>query len=444
MSADPRRATPGVGVIATAAFVVAFVVRLVWILRVQSPFDAVYSDMGGYVARADELLAHRMPPDPRLLTMYPFGTHYLLALEFLVFGREARLAIAIVHALVGAVPAACAPVLMVRLVPRRWAAVLAAALVALWYPQIAFAGFFSSELWFSAFIALHACLAVSAWNRPRRSLGGGVAAALAFVVRPQFMLTWLVAIAGQSLSLVRRRGLWRGARGVAWVVLPLALAVGGSSTRLHRLSGHWGLIAESGINRVWADTDLCKVASSWHPPGGGTLNYWFSPPSKQPCPDSRGVSFTGFIADPVILDKIRRDHLRGVSWARRVWRMGGNVRLLLDRNLPWPESNYRDPWRYALQKWFAIGIRAVILPLCVAGLVLGPRNATMLILAANLVTVVVAAAIFFGEARYHVPYDPFGIVLAIAGGREVVVRVRNLVRRRRFRLTRSVRAIPRP
>lgn len=82
--------------------------------------------------------------------------------------------------------------------------------------------------------------------------------------------------------------------------------------------------------------------------------------------------------------------------------MFGNARLLIDQNLPWPESDYKDPlWRSALQKALAGAFEFVILPLCVLGLVLGVRNATTQILAANFATVVIAAIVFFGEARYQ-------------------------------------------
>ncbi len=417
------------------AYLLAFAVRLVWILRVQSPLDAEYSDMEGYVARAEGLLAHDVPAEPRELTLYPFGTHCLLALEFLVLGRHAGRAIAVAHALVGAIPAACAPVLTVRLLPRRWAAALVGGLVALWYPQVCFAGFFMSEIWFSAAIALHACFAGSDWKRPSAGLVGGSLSAVAFVVRPQFLLTWAIEVAVRTLSLVRRRGGRAAVRVVPWLALPMVVALAASSVRLHRLSGHWGLMAESGLNRVWADTDICRVESQWHAPNGEERDYVFAPPAKQPCRAAGGtVSFTGFIADPDILDGIRRERLRGVSWPRRLSRMFGNARLLIDKNLPWPESNYRDPpWRAALQESFARAFEFVVLPLCVLGLVLGARNRTMMILAANLATVAVAATIFFGEARYHVPYDAFAILLAVVGAHEVCRRGISLVRRQRVR-----------
>ena len=427
------RAPSGVFGIALASFVVAFAVRLYWVLHVQSPLDAEYSDMGGYVARAEGLLARFVPEDPRLLTVYPFGTHGILALEFLTLGRHSGRAIAVAHALVGAVPAACIPFLMVRLVPRRWAAALAGGLVALWYPQVCFTGFFLSEIWFSAAIALHACFVAYDVRRKSGQLCAGVLASIAFFVRPQFLLTWLFEMGGRTLVLLRRRGVLGTVRGVAWLTLPMALTLAACSVRLHALAGHWGIIADNGnINKVWAETDICKLEAHWQTPSGGEFNYWFSPPSKQPCPDSRGVKFTGFIGDAKILDGIRAKRLRGVPWWQRVARMASNVDLLIDRNLPWPESNYRDPpWRGVLQVQFAAALKFVVLPLCALGLLLGPRNATLRILAANLLTAVIAAAIYFGEARYHVPYDPFAIVLAVTGAHEVLGRGLRAARRLR-------------
>ena len=437
MKAIPR-APFGTRGIALAAFLLAFAVRLVWILRVQSPLDAEYSDMGGYVRRAEELLSHFTPDEPRLLTLYPYGTHCILALEFLLFGRHSTQAIAIAHALVGAVPAACAPFLMVRLVPGRWAAALVGLVVALWVPQICFTGFFLSEIWFSAAIALHACFAAYGVRRTGRQLGLGLVSALAFVVRPQFLLTWAIDTGARTLPLLWRRGVIGAVRGVALAALPLVVTIAASAARMHALSGHWGLISESGVNRVWADTDICKLEANWRTPGGGQFGYWFSPPSKQPCGADGTVTFTGFIADSAILDKIRRNHLRGVSAWSRLTRKAHNASLLIDDNLPWPESNYRDPpWRGALQLQFRVLVKFVVLPLCALGLLLGPRNATTLILAANLATVVVAAAVFFGEARYHVPYDPFAIVLAVVGAHEVVRRSARFFRLRRYRRMRS-------
>jgi hypothetical protein len=145
--------------------------------------------------------------------------------------------------------------------------------------------------------------------------------------------------------------------------------------------------------------------------------------------------------DPVILERIRRERLRGVSWRKRLERKLGNIKLLVAGNLPWPESNYRDPpWRGKLQDGFADTLLSGVLPLAALGLALGRRNRTLLIVAANLTTIIVSGAIFFGEARYNIPYAPFALLLAVAGVYELVTRARRFVRRR---LAARRRAAPR-
>ena len=424
------RSPRGITVVAIGVFALAFAVRFAWTLRVLSPLDSVYSDMAGYVDRAQLLLAHKMPAEPKVMSIYPPGTHVLVALEFLVLGRNARTAIAAVHALVGAVAAPCMAALTARLVPHLLAAALVGILVALWPPHVAFCGFFSSEIWFSAAISLHAWLAVREPKRPLGKLAVGLAAATAFVVRPQFLMTWALDLGARGARLALRTGVLRTARALAWLVVPLAVTLVVTSVRFHRLSGHWGLISESSGNRLWADTDVCQITSTWQTPNGETWTYWFSPPSKPAQKPSDKVSFKGFIVDPVILDGIRRERLRGVSWGQRLKRKLGNVELLVAGNLPWPESNYRSPpWRATLQEASANALLFGVLPLAALGLVLGRHNRTMLIVAANLVTVVISAAFFFGEARYNIPYAPFALLLAVVGAYEVQSRVRRVVRR---------------
>jgi hypothetical protein len=104
-----RRSRPLVGdrrYFAAATFFLAFAVRMLWTVRVQSPFTAIYSDMGGYVMRAEHLLAGTTPGEPRILAIWPWGTHAIVALELLLFGKKHVLAIDVLHSLVGAIPAA--------------------------------------------------------------------------------------------------------------------------------------------------------------------------------------------------------------------------------------------------------------------------------------------------------------------------------------------------
>jgi hypothetical protein len=269
-------------------------------------------------------------------------------------------------------------------------------------------------------------------------LGAGFVSAIAFVVRPQFLLTWVIETCGRVFSLVRRRGVGRATRVLLYLALPMAIAATASSLRLRLLSGRWGIISENAeMNRIWADTDICKLTATWRTPTGDVWSYWFNPPSKPPRDERDEVHFDGYIADPDLLRAIRESRLRGVPWTARIARKFSNIDLLFERNLPWPESNYKDPWRLALQQWFAAALRVVVLPLCAVGLVLGRRNRAMLVLAANLATPIVAAAIYFGEARYHVPYDPFALLLAVVGLYELGRRTAGLARRMRLRYARA-------
>jgi hypothetical protein len=128
-----------------AIYLLAFLVRLAWILKVQHPLHAVYSDMAGYVDRAEQLLWGLPSGEPRLLAIYPWGAHVLYAAEFAIVGRHAEIPIAVVHAALGAVPAPCMAILAARILASARAGVVAGVLVAFGYPQVAFAAFFLSE-----------------------------------------------------------------------------------------------------------------------------------------------------------------------------------------------------------------------------------------------------------------------------------------------------------
>jgi hypothetical protein len=413
-----------------AVYALAFFLRFEWLIHVQHPLDAVYSDAGGYVDRADWLLAHHTPADPRILAIYPWGGHALLALQFLVVGRKARVGLAVAAAVVGAIPAPCLAYLSLRIMPSRLVAACVGVLVAAWVPQIAFAGFFLSEIWFSAAIAAHAALTVVPWKRPWGRLGTGAVAAIAFVVRPQFVLTWAADVAAAAFSALRRGGIPRAAWTTVGLALPMILAVGFSAARLHRLAGHWGLISENDeMTRIWAETDICELRSTWTAPNGQRWSYWFSPPSKPVRKPSDVVEFEGFIADPAILRRIRQERLRGVPWTARIARKAHNVALLY-KTLPWPESNYKDrDWRFDLQRGYATALLYVVSPLALVGIFLGRRDRALFIAAANLCTSVLCAALFFGEGRYHVPYDPFALLLAVVACYEIHKRVRAARRR---------------
>ena len=406
--------------IALLTFVAAFVVRLYWTLRVQSPLTAVYSDMGGYVSRAEAMLAGTTPSDPRVLLMWPWGTHFLVAGELKVFGRSNPTGIGIVHAVVGAIVAPCAVLLAARFVRSRLAILVAGLAVALWHPHVVYAGFFSSENWFSSALMLVTLFLVRRFEGRSGSLAAGVCLAVAFAVRPQILMT--LGIVGLVLVVVwlrhpRARPPGGILRFALPILVPLLLTMGASVRRFHALDGHWGLIANNEpAQRLFGETSVGKIEAAWTAPDGSPWTWWVTPSTKQPVKPEDRVFVHGFVFDTKLLGEIRKDRLRGVSTLARLQRMVDNVELLAVRSLPWPEDDFRRfRFRHQLQKGFAIAVLPVLV-LCVAGFFFLERHRFgALLIGAHLLTIVIVAAIYLGEARYRVPYDPLIIVVATLG-----------------------------
>jgi hypothetical protein len=412
--------------VALVVAAVAFAVRAYWVLRVQSPLDAIYSDMFGYVNRAELLLAGETLGEPRLLTLWPWGTHALVAAEFALFGRHAATAIGICHAAVAAVIAPCAAAITQRLVRHKHAALTAGLATALWHPHIVYTGFFSSELWFCSAMMLATICFIRHGEGRSGALGAGLFLAIAFVVRPQILLTaLLVGLAVAAAHLLRAPLLPNRRFASLSLLVPICIAIAVSSTRYYYLSGDIGLIAANGpVMRLFADTDIARIESSWTNQNG-EWRWAFAPPSKEtPTAAAQVATFNGYVADPEILDRIRRDHLRGVSIGSRLVRMANNIALLAIGNDLWPESNYKQPlWRNHLRQWFSLAVLGA-LGLAAAGLWYCRRGGlAAILLAAHVATILFVAARYFGEARYRVPYDPIFLVLATLGAWNIAARL---------------------
>ncbi|MBX3190542.1 MAG: hypothetical protein KF819_26310 [Labilithrix sp.] len=421
--------------IALAVFFLAFTVRAIWAIRVQSPLTAVYSDMGGYVSRAEMLLSGFTPNEPRVLVLWPWGTHAIVALEIALLGRKSAIAIGIVHAIAGAIAAPCAALITARFVRSPYWVWAAGVVVALWHPHVVYSGFFSSEIWFSSAIALGSLCLIRHCERRSGAVVAGLLLGLSFCVRPQILLTVAMLVTVFAVAWLRR-ATWRprgGALALAIFFLPLAAAMTFSSVRFHRLTGRFGLIAAyEPAQRLFGETNVGKIEASWIAPNGDRWGYWFSPHTKQPLKPEHVVHIDGFICDPEKIAAIRAERLRGVPLRARIGRMVDNVELLALRNVPWPEDDFRRvPFRARLQRVYA-EILLVVIALAAVGLAsLRRHRAAGVILGVHLVTIVGVAAIYLGEARYRVPYDPLIIVVATIGASALAERGRALVRRAR-------------
>jgi hypothetical protein len=264
--------------------------------------------------------------------------------------------------------------------------------------------------------------------------GAGLLFAFAFVNRPQVLLTVLI-IGGVLVLGWHRRGRWGPRGSIVRLVLPFLLILAFSSIRLYRLSGRIGMInLYEQAQRLFGETDVEKLDASWKAPNGEAWTWWASPHTKQPVHREHTVHIAGFIADPVKLSEIRERRLRGVPWTARAMRTLDNVALLVVRNSTWPEYDFRRVrFRAQLQLWY----RQLLVPLLGLAFVglfyLRRHRAAALVVYANLGTIIFVAAVYLGEARYRVPYDPFLIVLAAVGGTAVASGVRERVRAFRTR-----------
>lgn len=418
--------------IAVLSFLVAFAVRFVWVLEVQAPRAAVYSDMAGYFSRADELLGGPPMADPRINAFYPFGTHYLVAAELAVFGRDSVFGVAFVHALVGAIPVAVVALLVARLCSSRVIVLLASLLAAVWQPQVAYAGFFMSEIWFTAAIALASIFFVHAFEdrRERRwpALASGLFAAGAFVIRPQVVLTIaLVVVLGTALTGMGRRG--RRLRGrllrrAAVALVPFVVVMGLSSYRLHRLSGRWGLVSENGpLMRLFGETDVARVEATWTTPSGQRFYAWYAAGLKKPYTDANTFRFEGYVGDPEILGRERAERLARTTIGTRIDYAAKNLTSLAWRSFPFPEGDFHNGSRFRLELSRAFRKTLYVL-LALAGVgiwAMRRRGPAAVAVIANLATVVTLPVFFYTEARYRVPYDPF-VIVAAAVGAHVIVR----------------------
>ena len=418
------------------SFLVGFAVRAYWTLRVQSPLTAVYSDMGGYVSRAESLLAGTTPSEPRILLMWPWGTHYIVAVELAILGRHDPFTIGLVHAFAGAIAAPCAALITARFVRSRLTVAVAGLLVALWHPHITYSGLFSSEIWFSTALMLLTLFLVRHFEGRWGGLGAGLSLAVAFAVRPQILMT--LGMVGAVLVVVwLRRPYRRPRQGVIRfalpLVIPLLLTMAFSSYRFHRLTGEYGLIASNeAAQRLFGETSVGKIDAAWTAPDGSNWTWWVSPSTKQPVKPENAVFIRGFVYDKKLLANVRAERLRGVTRWQRLARMADNVALLVVKNLPWPESDFRRyAFRDRLQHQFAIALLPV-LAFCAIGLAFLDRHRiAALIIASNLLTIVIVAAIYLGEVRYRVPYDPLIIVVASVGAHAVLQGAARLLRRLR-------------
>jgi len=405
--------------LAWGAIAVGALIRLLWAFVLHPPYDFVFSDMQGYVSRAQGLATGA--PLERYFAFYPPGTHILLAGPLLldegVVGLRA--AAALWWALSSASVVFAWRLALCLLTPR--AAAVTAALCAAYPLFFFYAGFFSSETPAMALLLAGLWLGYRSRHLPGRAavvsaIGSGMLAGAAVAVRPQFLLNVVV------LGVAMRGGARLGrlqlpvalAAAAILVLIPVVVHNSAAANKLTGISEYPGLIfyqAHCDIHLVTAGTPERGVFAF-----GSPVAFERNRGHDETFPD-RQVWDQGFFLDRG-LDCIREDgfsHLRIVG------------RNLLDAGATSTPFPLGDPPAVktiarATNLVYSLGLVVIVVATIVLlrrrrdrptekSNQLGYGERQLLLHLACLLPVVL---VFLSEPRYRIPYDVFGLMLLAA------------------------------
>lgn len=426
-------------------FVAALVVRLHWNLEIHPPGEYIYSDMNGYVSRADRLL--RAPTEPHeYSSFFPYGTHAMLAGLKWLFRSETQgnglpldddavyENIGIVYALIGALTVALAYAATRRATAFPIVAPAVGLLGAVYYPHFSLGGYMLSEVPFCMFLmgALLFALRLVDHGRHRDAWGMGICCGLGMLFRPQLLLS----AAAVGLFWIARRKSMPEVRIVHLLqsAVPVLVLLMVSSAYLRFNTGRFGLLSENGsFNLVFGRCHNSRIESL--PDGQGHGKVHFRPPpflqlnNLQRQLEKKGevpprtlepaigdeIRYEGYIGDKKIHAELIRKCIEKTGWLKQIDYSITNVMLLWRWNIPWPDSG-RAAWR-APSRWWARQHRTWFAIPALLGLVTlfygRRRTVKQGLVAVNLLGLLVLATVFFGGARHRAPYDFVIIMLAL-------------------------------
>jgi 4-amino-4-deoxy-L-arabinose transferase-like glycosyltransferase len=400
--------------IAVGAIAVGLVLRLVWVLVLHPPFEHVYSDMAGYVDRATKLV--ETGELERYDAFYPPGVHLLLAVPLAIFGpdRGGLWAASVLWAVLsGLTPFFMWRLTYILLTPA--AAALTAVFTALWPLHITSAGYFLSETPSLTFLVASLAvgyLADRSTGRAALALAAlaGLLGAAAVAMRPQFFLNLLV-LAVPWLWAWRRKFQPLLAFTAAGAVIAAAV-VAHNSIAADKLTG---VSENSGLTFFLGQCDVRSVRTGTEP--GPILE--FGAPVAAQRGATRRYEFPDHIAWEQgfffrqAADCIRED---GIGHVRI---LGRSLVEMTSTTVIWPQSN--EPRLKEVVNYTNVVYTVLLSALLVGAVVLIRNNRRRgagwggeAVLLAHLLCAFVMALIFFGDPRFRMPYDVFGLALLAA------------------------------
>lgn len=410
------------------AVIAAFAVRVHWNLVVHPLEDYVSSDMRGYVSRADQML-DRFGAKVEYHAFFPYGTHFLLALLKLVFGRENFTAIGIAYALLGTMMVGYGYRIAERVSKYRWVPPFIGIVLVFYYPLISLGGYTLSEIPYGTFLlmATLALLRLVQDGRNRDAWLMGLWAAIATAFRPQILLS--IAVFGVVWVVMRKSMPRVRFMHLVYAGIPLAIVLAFSAARLHHHTGRWGLVSENGhFNQLFGRCHNKKAAATPEEPGRGRIR--FGPPPliqlekrAKTAPDSwvqldpalgAELNYTGYIADAKPLNELMQKCIQKTGILGQLRYAAVNMLMLAGYNTPWPDSG-RELWRHKAQGWQTFQTIFIAIPALLTIFTCFWRRTVTRhgMLALHLWAILVTAAIYFGDTRMRAPYDPMIMLLAL-------------------------------
>lgn len=442
----------------------AFVIRVHWNLVAHPIGEFMYSDMKGYNSRANAVLSK--PWEAKEYTaFFPFGTTWLLAAIKALFGTENFTAIGITYAALGAAIVGNMMATAGRLAHGKWLPIAVGGILAIYYPLIAIGGYILSEIPFSFFLTSCVYLLVRLHDegRERDAWAIGVCAGLGACVRPQLLMS--VALFG-LFWLIARKHMPK----ITWlmlgrVALPLLIILGISATRFHWHTGRLGLVSENGtINQIFGHCHNKGIYARPSETHSGTIR--FAPPpliqleahtalnpdswirldpvfadhpepvewldgfaidefgcGKRTCRIRGGeIEYRGYIGDQKLQKRLVRECIKRSGLKKQAYFSFVHIVQLWGYNSMWPDQADPKPRpKDAVQSWRALAEfwrRVQVFVFCgpaLLGLVFvfrPQRDPRRSMVALQLLSLLVVAALYIGGIRFRVPYDPIIVLLA--------------------------------
>ena len=401
-------------VVAVASVVVGVIVRIVWGLAIHLPFDYIYSDMGGYVGRAQRLATGEGLT--RFDAFFPPGTHVLLAAPMTIFGTEQAglwAGAVLWCALSATIPYFAWRLARLLLTPA--AAALTALFCALWPLYVTYGGYFTSEIPSLAFLlaslwAGYGAVRLSGRQAGRLGLVSGVLGGIAVANRPQLILN-LAVLAVPLLFRLRRQ-----AMALTGIVAGAAIILAATVLHNSAAAGKPTGISENGGLNFWMGQ--CDVHGVTTTDPARNVAYKFGNPVWAQL--GRGGVY--HFEDHMIWDQgffyergLRCIESDGLGHVRLLAR---NVMNMTATTIPWPQVSHVEERGIVRVSNLAYSL---LLPLIVIYSIfiivrrrasgLSSGEAAMLL---HLACALVVAIVFYGDPRVRSTYDVFGLALLAA------------------------------